>query len=254
MVDQAESLRQRMKAIQKGPARVVAIAAIGSTEDGAIYARSFTEAIHRLGKKVLLIECHDEKNSHANLHHPGFLADRLDEEPSLTAKVEKHQSGYDYIPRLTRFQDFRLSDDATLHLNQMYDLIVLDCGIMTAPQPPPVLIAAKEVIVAIQLKDRSILDIYGAIKSMVHQRRDLLIHCMMDGWGTDEQVRETWDKLRTTTARFLSLSLRLLGGWPDKPKNPYIDRIAGSFMKLGESQKEVELTAFLERLREEPPS
>lgn len=246
MRDQASALREASRSassrFNEEPAEG-RVFVVGSGKGGvgkSIIAASLAAALHRDGRRVLLVDaCQEQPNLHVILGvrprgdiwnvMSGTIAPR-----DLLVDIEE---GLRLLPAHSveeALAPHSATDRARLHLRLTalyddFDAVVVDAGPGIEATLRATLRAGRLVVVAVP-EPASLSDAYALIKTASLRTPDLPVDLLVNCAGSEEEARNTYQVIRLAAERFLQRRPGYLGGVAEDPAMRRAARTPGAVL------------------------
>ena len=225
MVDQAEALRNKVRKLQESSTRVIGILSGKGGVGKSVFAVNFALALHRHGKKTLLIDLDigmANVDILLNLYTAYHFVDMIDKRLPIESVIAQHPSGLSIISGGSGLshlfnldeESFRFFLEQFAHLKRMYEYVIFDLPAGFNADTHRFLSAVHEVILVTTTEPTSLADGYAAIKLMTKNHIDVPIFCVINRYDSLQEAKRIWFNLEHATARFLGKTLTLLGTLP----------------------------------------
>ncbi|GAA0365202.1 MinD/ParA family protein [Bacillus horti] len=235
MKDQAEQLRkqllqlqQQSKELEPRKTKVITVCSGKGGVGKSNFSLNFALALLRQQKKVLIFDVDlglanidvllgipPRRNMLHMIEQDLPITDIIEEGPE-GLKFIAGGSGFNHLIHLEQQKIDRLFEELS-HLHGQVDYIILDTGAGLSNESLRFILAADDVIVVTTPEPTAITDAYAVLKMVYTQQQKPNIRLVINRCSSHKEGRETGQKLKLVTRRFLNQEIGVLGYIPDDP-------------------------------------
>lgn len=236
-MDQAEQLRKiiqqnKYEVIKDSPpnrhAKTVAVISGKGGVGKSNFVLNFAlNLIKKRNDRVLLVDC-DIGMANIDLllgqqYQERSIVDLLKNRIGIEQIIKKGPLNLQYLSGGMSLSNIVTIDEAEFQfflyelerIIEKYDTILFDMGAGISKDSLKFLLAVDEIIVITTPEPTSIMDAYSAIK-LIHQfDQEKVMKVVVNRFKKNIEAKETWEKIRTTSERFLHKTIDLLGSLPE---------------------------------------
>lgn len=226
MRDQAESLRQKMRASQGALARSIAVVSGKGGVGKSNFSTNFAHALIARGKRVVIV---DMDIGMGNIHillglTPGYsLMDYLVGTNDVEAIINETAEGLDFISGGSGLEQIMEWSEATFdrltnlfgYLQKTYDFVLFDMGAGATQQAIELIMAVDEVIVISTTEPTSITDAYSMMKFIVMKDPATSLYLVGNRIPKRQKGDESVLRLQFAMRKFLNKETTVLGYLPE---------------------------------------
>ena len=282
MHDQAENLRNRLKAAGSGKqGKTVSIVSGKGGVGKSNVAINFSLALVQKGKKVLVIDFDIGMGNIDILlgrQSDHSIRDLFTGSAVLQELIEEGPHGLHYISGGSGLAGFLELEEKQKNnffiqyegLIRLYDYVIFDMGAGATRESIFFILASDECILVSTPEPTALTDAYGMVKQIINNSGKMPIHILMNRSASPKIGKKALDGLKEVAGKFLKIDLKELGVLPEDPvvhravmhQTPYllynekaavsleIKRIAAQYLN-GSGMAEAELPeTFLGRLKQ----
>ncbi|MET3288511.1 MinD/ParA family protein [Brevibacillus fluminis] len=227
MRDQAAQLRERLQKSQEGkPTRLITVTSGKGGVGKSNFTLNFALGLLESGQKTVVF---DADLGFANLDvlmgisSKKHLLQLLEPQTTVWDILEKGPGGLEFIAGGTGFSQMMKVDDGKLdtmfrqleNLQGYADILLFDTGAGVSNESMRFILAADEVLLVTTPEPTSITDAYALIKMIHSQNPKTAIRLVINRVSSNQEGKQTADKLAMVAKRFLDMELSTLGYVPD---------------------------------------
>jgi len=229
MHDQAENLRNKLKAATAGKAgKTIAIVSGKGGVGKSNFALNFALGLIRKGKKILILDLDIGMGNidvllgnHAR-HH---ITDLFNNQYALHELVEHGPEGLDYISGGSGLGSFfEMNEQQKLRfyqqyetLSKMYDYVLFDMGAGATKESIFFILASDECIILATPEPTALTDAYGMVKHIINNSGKMPINIVMNRSVSGKIGYKALEGLQEVARSFLKTELYALGILPEDP-------------------------------------
>lgn len=248
MLDQAETLRRRMK--QSAAPREAKVLSVISGKGGvgnSNVSLNIALALQKLGKKVILFDLDIGMGNLDVLM--GFSAtrtvvDMIEHRLPIEEMVEEGPDGLNFIPGGTSLRSlFELDASGLAHfltqlesLQTHFDFVLFDIGAGISTDAMKFSLSSDEILLVTTPEPTAITDAYAAVKFIHLREKNTPLYLLVNRSETDKEGRETVARFQAASEKFLRKKIELFGILPEdrsllqavKAEKPVLNMAPGS--------------------------